>query len=149
MQNVEWVEKRFNSKINKTPSNCWEWTGSRLPKGYGQFRALGEQYAHRVSYILKYRVDIDGLVVCHRCDNPPCVNPEHLFIGTLDDNMRDMVLKGRSKKGKHYVTACPQGHEYTEENTLVRREGARTCLICKRKQDRENQRRYRMKKATT
>lgn len=73
-------------------SNCWEWTGSRNNHGYG---TLGDQYAHRVSYELHRGAIPDGLVVLHQCDNPPCVNPNHLGMGTQWDNVQDARLKKR------------------------------------------------------
>ena len=76
---------------------CWLWTGSRNPKGYGHF-GLGGQctQAHRAAWILTNGAIPDGLCVLHKCDNPPCVRPDHLFLGTNADNMADMVSKGRA-----------------------------------------------------
>jgi hypothetical protein len=88
---------RFWRKVQKTPSGCWEWGGARHLQGYGFIkRKDGAQLrAHRVSYEIHYGPIPDGFDVCHRCDNPPCVNPEHLFLGTDLDNMQDMIAKGR------------------------------------------------------
>jgi hypothetical protein len=94
---------RFFSKINKTDS-CWLWTGTRqrrngIPR-YGFItkgrHGEGQMSAHRASWVIHYGEIPDGLYVCHRCDNPPCVNPDHLFLGTALDNMSDMFAKGRS-----------------------------------------------------
>ena len=99
--------QRFENNIFYSPCGCWIWTGNQRKKqGYGGFRYLGKMMlAHRVSYIL-YKGDFDiELSVCHSCDHPSCVNPDHLFLGTHSDNMKDMALKGRgkSKKGSdHY-----------------------------------------------
>ena len=75
------------------PDACWEWTGSRSPEGYGR---LGKAYAHRLmlSLILSRQLNHDEHA-CHRCDNPPCANPRHLFVGSASDNLADMVQKGR------------------------------------------------------
>ena len=89
---------RFSNKIKiNDKTRCWEWTGSiDRSFGYGTFRLDGKSIkAHRASYQL-FREDIGDLFVLHKCDNPPCVNPAHLFLGTLDDNNKDRAAKGRS-----------------------------------------------------
>jgi hypothetical protein len=90
----------FWEKVRKGgPDDCWLWTGSTAYYGYGGIRAGGRGGAligtHRFSYILAYGPIPDGMRVLHRCDNPPCVNPAHLFLGTQKDNVADMVKKGR------------------------------------------------------
>lgn len=96
------LEERFWEKVDKRgPDECWSWTGSRNGAGYGKLGGEeGSQYAHRVSYELANGVVPDGLYVCHHCDNPPCVNPDHLFLGTSQDNADDMVSKGRGARGE-------------------------------------------------
>lgn len=82
--------------IQKEPDSCWEWAGSKKKQGYGVLSSRGTTlYAHRVSYEIHIGPIPDGMFVCHRCDNPSCVNPTHLFVGTLQDNHRDMMTKGR------------------------------------------------------
>ncbi len=77
---------------------CWEWTGRRIPKGYGQ---IGRRYTHRLSYTMAFGDIPDGLWVLHRCDNPPCLRPDHLFLGTNTDNQRDSAAKGRNGRWTH------------------------------------------------
>lgn len=97
------LESRFWSKVNKC-GDCWEWTGYRIPEGYGMFHAGGSHgnapvYAHRLAWELAHGrpVPLRGRI-CHTCDNPACVNPEHLFLGSQADNLNDMRAKGRSRK---------------------------------------------------
>lgn len=92
--------KRFWSKVDMA-DGCWEWVAGKTPRGYGKFRLLdGHIGAHRYCWEITNGPIPDGLFVCHRCDNPPCVNPEHLFLGTSQDNIDDMVEKGRSLHGE-------------------------------------------------
>jgi hypothetical protein len=85
-----------------TESGCLEWTMSRGERGYGQWTIGQRNYAvHRLSAHLHFGFDLDSpLLICHRCDNPSCFNPLHLFVGTSADNAADMVRKGRSAKGE-------------------------------------------------
>jgi hypothetical protein len=87
--------ERFWRKVRKT-DGCWEWTASFRGLGYGQIKVNQKMlYAHRVSWEMANGPIPDGLCVLHHCDNPPCVNPDHLFLGTQADNMRDKVRKNR------------------------------------------------------
>lgn len=84
-------------------SGCWEWIGSKYSSGYGQTSINNKKFtAHRISYELFIGDYIKGMDICHSCDNPSCVSPFHLFLGTRLENMQDMVAKGRGRKmGQH------------------------------------------------
>lgn len=91
---------RFWAKVKKT-EECWEWTAALSSTGYGQIGVNRKLiFAHRFSYVLHYGNIPEGLFVLHKCDNPKCVNPDHLFAGTQTDNMQDC-----SKKGRHAHTS--------------------------------------------
>lgn len=91
------MEDRFDNFVIPEPmSGCWLWDGGYSGSGYGRFNVRGKMVqAHRFSYERYVGAIPDDLFVCHRCDVRPCVNPDHLFVGTQSDNLRDMVAKGR------------------------------------------------------
>jgi len=94
-------EIRFWAKVKKT-SSCWEWQGCKNNKGYGMFRVNNKhKYVHRFSYEIHKGEIPKGKFVCHHCDNPSCVNPDHLFCGTNSDNLMDASRKGRLKNRNH------------------------------------------------
>ena len=96
-EDIHTAEDRFRTKVQKTES-CWLWQGWKLPKGYGGFwYARRDGYAHRFSWELHVGAIPDGLFVLHDCDTPPCVRPDHLFLGTQADNLADMDRKGRRR----------------------------------------------------
>jgi len=97
------LAERFWKKVAKS-SECWVWTGGRLGGKYGRIRYLRDdvwthEYAHRVSWELHFGTIPEGLWVLHECDNPPCVRPDHLFLGTQLDNINDMLFKKRGRNG--------------------------------------------------
>lgn len=104
------LEERLWSRVVRG-DGCWEWQGNRDGNGYGRIgRGNKTPLVHRVAYELTYGPIADEADVCHRCDNPPCVRPNHLFIGTHQDNMADMVTKNRNTRGErvgnHKLSAC-------------------------------------------
>lgn len=138
---------RFFEKVQKGQENeCWLWTACRNDQGYGSaFTPRGtHDKAHRVSWELHFGPippgqGPHGTCVLHRCDNPSCVNPNHLFLGTNRDNAIDRQRKGRTKclelgpKKNSAKPTCPAGHPVNEINTGRRRNnGTRYCRVCQR-----------------
>lgn len=92
------LSERFWEKAEKRgPGECWEWTAARNEHGYGRFKIdrAESRLAHRVAYELEHGDIQEGACICHTCDNPPCVNPAHLWQGSMGDNNEDMRRKGR------------------------------------------------------
>ena len=122
------IEERFWSKVALS-DGCWLWGGCKR-KGYGAINIGGRIHdAHRLSYTIANGEIPEGLCVLHKCDNPSCVNPLHLRLGSLADNVADMVAKGRNRSGSVKKTHCPRGHAFTPENTGVSG-GKRWCRAC-------------------
>ena len=120
----------------KAGPNCWNWTGAMDGDGYGvlSLRSLGRKMgrAPRIAWELFVGPIPRGMLVCHHCDNPGCVNPAHLFVGTVRDNTLDAVRKGRMKPPVlPRQTHCQRGHEFSAANTYHYR-GKRRCRQCMR-----------------
>ncbi len=96
--------KRFWAKVETNGKDeCWQWLGCKTKDGYGRFVMFGRAVrAHRVAFVISNGEIVDGLVVCHKCDNPSCCNPSHLFSGTPSDNMKDRDSKGRQACGPEF-----------------------------------------------
>jgi hypothetical protein len=132
------LEQAFWSKVDKRGSDeCWPWTGYHNHRGYARFSRRdkgGPSKGHpagRMAWVLTYGKPFPaGRFACHRCDNPGCVNPAHIFPGTPLDNMRDMVAKGRHRSPQR--THCRNGHAYPVPDDGKRRRSGARCIICYR-----------------
>ena len=99
------INQRFWKHVQKTHS-CWVWTGTKDRKGYGRINSNGSpMLSHRLSWEIHFGPIPDGLNVLHRCDNPPCCNPEHLFLGDNAENMQDCSRKGRTTRGERSASS--------------------------------------------
>ena len=142
-QGVRTTLLEFMLRVSPEPNTgCWLWTGDYNRAGYGRVSVDGRnRLAHRAVWTLSGRCCIDGKCVCHRCDQPACVNPDHLFLGTQLDNIRDMVSKRRGSNAHAKKLNCPKGHPYDASNTLFSRDSrrsrmARKCRTCRNEQQR-------------
>jgi hypothetical protein len=146
------LSERFWKQVNKNGpivraalGRCWLWTGRTREGRYGAVSFGGDQErAHRVSFFLAH-ARWPNPNCLHRCDVTLCVRPSHLFEGTQLDNVKDCWRKGRGNNLPGRIAAarkskskrfCPQGHEYTSENTYTRN-GSRSCITCMRQRTRE------------
>lgn len=110
---------RFWAHVDKTDT-CWLWTASFASHGYGQIMVGGRmQRAHRVSWMVTHGEIPPGLRVLHRCDNPPCCNPDHLFLGTQRENVADMLNKGREARGERCGAAKLTSGQVAEIKVLL------------------------------
>lgn len=141
---------RFWSKVKVGQGGCWLWQAAILGRtGYGsyQFGRKRKERAHRIAWQLENGPIPAGISVLHRCDVPACVNPDHLFLGTHADNMRDKTLKGRLRNGTEGQTHCKNGHPLSGHNLYWRRQKGknpgRQCITCKQEKEKMAKRRKR------
>jgi len=126
------IRERLFAKTVQLENDCVQWVGSTNPNGYGQIGYEGKICTtHRLSWILANGEIPNGLWVLHKCDFRACINPDHLFLGTARDNTDDMVSKGRYVNAMLLKTHCPQGHEFSPENTY-RWRNQRLCRTCQK-----------------
>jgi hypothetical protein len=124
-------ELRFWSKVDKAQT-CWLWMAARTEDGYGWFSADGKpQLAHRwiIGHQRGWPLSPSEWAL-HHCDTPPCVNPLHLYVGTVVENARDTADRGRGRNQWSQATHCIHGHEFSDANTYVTLEGHRQCREC-------------------
>jgi len=133
--------ERFFQKVDKSGNekfpDCWIWDAGRTSKNYGSFKHYQDRSAigaHVSSYLFHIGEIPDGQIVRHNCDNPPCVNPEHLILGSHSDNMKDMLERDRHSWANRERTHCRRGHEFAVFGVVNRtkKDGTsyRTCKEC-------------------
>ena len=136
------VPERFEMKVDRSggPDACHSWTAGTTKGGYGSFSINSRDHvATRVQWKISYGAFDERLHVCHKCNNPNCVNPLHLYLGDQERNMQDAAEWGRMNNHHGNKTHCVNGHEFTDENTV--RHGPngkwRRCRECRRERRRQ------------
>lgn len=138
----DYIRKLVEGSTRDYSTGCWIYTQGWERKfkvdngtpGYREMSYRGKNTtAHRVAWMVFNEQAIPaGQVILHKCDNPPCVNPMHLILGTRAENNKDMKAKGRYNYHRSHYTKCRSGHEFTPENTRYTKQGARACITCQR-----------------
>jgi len=129
-------EARLWAKVDRKSSDeCWLWTAKARVHNRGRICVAGKEvFATHVALALDGRPRPQWLFACHTCDNPPCVNPAHLWWGTKKENAQDASQKKRLPLAQR--THCSNGHEFSPENTWISKVGARVCRTCSRRSKR-------------
>lgn len=146
---LEQLPADLREGLRVTDSGCWEWSGSRLPAGYGRIQFAGTRwYTHRLSYTFAVGPIPPGLTIDHLCRNTACANPAHLEAVTSQTN----TLRGQTVAAANVAkTHCPQGHPYDEDNTYKRPDGQRSrdCHVCRHEASERHNDRRRLARAAT
>lgn len=139
--------ERFWSGVDRSggPESCWPWKAGRLRQGYGRFWLHGQHHiAHRwilaqdLGRALRWDDELREMA-CHRCDNPPCCNPAHLYAGDAKTNVRDAVERSRHATTRERAkSSCVNGHQFTNDNTYIHpQNGSRQCRECRKLRQRK------------
>lgn len=118
-------------------SGCWIYEGELSSNGYGRVKYKSLRFrAHRLAFKLANGSLPDGKLICHKCNVKSCINPSHLYAGTVKDNVRDMLRSGNHNNQR--ITHCPRGHEYSDSNTYfnptINHRQCKTCQTARRKE---------------
>lgn len=138
MSLIERVICKSNILVDSPREECWEWQEHLSKAGYGQLSYKGKvYYAHRVSFFWFNPLDYQkGVCVLHSCDNPKCINPHHLRLGSKQDNVDDMNSRGRNAHSNK--THCKEGHPLSGSNLIINtKRKHRKCRICMNRFNRE------------
>ena len=134
MRRTKPLPVRLLSRVSIQSDGCWLWQGAKNAHGYGRmWHGDGSMVlVHRASFELLVGEIPKGMLVCHRCDIPKCVRPDHLFLGTHRDNSHDALKKGRLRPWQALKTSCKHGHAFSPNNTYTTPGGKRQCISCRR-----------------